>query len=105
MKLYISQPMRGRSKEEIQKERMSIIGHVAEDHLPKGEELIVIDNFFQEGYTSPLMYLGKSIETMAQADTAFFAKGWEEARGCRIENAVALEYGLTVIEDYRKEQQ
>lgn len=30
----------------------------------------------------------------------YFAKGWEDARGCRIENQCAIEYGIEVIEDY-----
>ena len=28
------------------------------------------------------------------------AKGWEDARGCRIENTCAIEYDIDVIEDY-----
>jgi hypothetical protein len=39
---------------------------------------------------------------LASADVAYFAKGWEEARGCRIENICAIEYGIDVIEDYRE---
>lgn len=35
---------------------------------------------------------------MAKADVVVFAKGWEAARGCRIEHAVAEEYGLTIFE-------
>ncbi|RHU77980.1 DUF2829 domain-containing protein [Butyribacter intestini] len=37
---------------------------------------------------------------MADADVAYFAKGWESARGCRIENQCAIEYGIDTIEDY-----
>lgn len=40
----------------------------------------------------------------ATADVAYFAKGWDEARGCKIENTCAIEYGITVIEDYEKEE-
>ena len=50
---------------------------------------------------NPLWFLGKSIQLLSEADVAYFAKGWEEARGCRSENACALEYGIElIIEDY-----
>ena len=44
--------------------------------------------------------LAKSLELLADADVAYFAKGWESARGCRIENQCAIEYGIDTIEDY-----
>ena len=48
-------------------------------------------------------FLGKSLELLSTADIAYFAKGWENARGCRIENTCAIEYGITVIEDYTED--
>lgn len=62
----------------------------------------VIDSFFQEAPADakPLWYLAKSLELLATADVAYFAPGWENARGCRIENTCAVEYGIDVIEDY-----
>ena len=99
MKLFISQPMRGKTDEEILATRQKAIAS-AERHL--GEKVEVIDSFFQNAPVdaSPLWYLAKSIELLAAADVAYFAKGWEEARGCRIENTCAIEYGIDVIEDY-----
>lgn len=98
-KLFISQPMRGKTDEEILAEREKAIAS-AEKHL--GEKVEVIDSFFQNApaEAKPLWYLGKSLELLSTADVAYFAKGWEEARGCRIENTCAIEYGITVIEDY-----
>lgn len=46
-----------------------------------------------------MKYLAKSLELLADADVAYFAKGWESARGCRIENQCAIEYGIDTIED------
>lgn len=65
----------------------------------------VIDSFFQEAPVDakPLWFLGKSLELLAGADIAYFAKGWQEARGCKIENTCAIEYGIPVIEDYTAE--
>ena len=98
-KLFISQPMRGKTDEEILKEREKAVAS-AEKHL--GEKVEVIDSFFQNApaEAKPLWFLGKSLELLSTADVAYFAHGWENARGCRIENTCAIEYGITVIEDY-----
>ena len=98
-KLFISQPMKGKSDEDILAERQKAIKS-AEEKI--GE---VIDSFFQEAPVDakPLWFLGKSLELLAGADIAYFAKGWQEARGCKIENTCAIEYGIPVIEDYTAE--
>ena len=97
-KLFISQPMRGKTDEEIKVERAKAI-QSAEEVI--GEPIEVIDSFFQEAPVDakPLWFLGKSLELLAGADIAYFAKGWQEARGCRIENTCAIEYGILLIED------
>ena len=98
-KLFISQPMRGKTDEEILAERKKAI-ESAERNLREPVE--VIDSFFQNAPVDarPLWFLGKSLELLSTADIAYFAKGWEDARGCRIENQCAIEYGIEVIEDY-----
>lgn len=98
-KLFISQPMRGKTDEEILAERKKAI-ESAERNL--GEPVEVIDSFFQNAPADarPLWFLGKSLELLSTADIAYFAKGWEDARGCRIENQCAIEYGIEVIEYY-----
>lgn len=98
-KLFISQPMRGKTDEEILAERKKAI-ESAERNL--GEPVEVIDSFFQNAPADarPLWFLGKSLELLSTADIAYFAKGWEDARGRRIENQCAIEYGIEVIEDY-----
>nr|DAO64508.1 MAG TPA: protein of unknown function (DUF1937) [Bacteriophage sp.] len=101
-KLFISQPMKGKTDEEILAERRKAI-RSAERQL--GEPIEVIDSFFQSAPADakPLWFLGKSLELLAGADIAYFAKGWQEARGCKIENICAIEYGIAVIEDYTAE--
>lgn len=101
-KLFISQPMKGKTDEEILTERRKAI-RSAERQL--GEAIEVIDSFFQSAPADakPLWFLGKSLELLAGADIAYFAKGWQEARGCKIENICAIEYGIAVIEDYTTE--
>ena len=99
-KLFISQPMKGKSDEEILKERENAI-KIAEKLL--GEPVEIIDSFFQSAPADarPLWFIGKSLELLSTADIAYFAKGWEKARGCKIENTCAIEYGITVLEDYK----
>ena len=99
-KLFISQPMKDKTDEEILKEREVAI-EKAKNVL--GEEVEVIDSFFQSAPVDakPLWFLGKSLELLADADIAYFAKGWEDARGCVIEHECAVRYGIKSIVDYK----
>lgn len=102
-KLFISQPMKGKSLMKIFWQNCKKAIKSAEQKI--GEPVEVIDSFFQEAPVDakPLWFLGKSLELLAGADIAYFAKGWQEARGCKIENTCAIEYGIPVIEDYTTE--
>lgn len=100
-KLFISQPMRNKTNEEILKERELAI-QKAKEQL--GEDVEVIDSFFQDREEpanvkrSGVYWLGRSLELLSTADVAYFAPGWEEARGCIIEHEVAKEYSIDRIE-------
>lgn len=98
MKLFISQPMRGKTDEEILKERQRAVEKVQSQ---VGEKVEVIDSFFQSAPVNakPLWFLGKSLELMSDADVVYFVKGWKDFRGCKIENICAREYGIEVIEE------
>jgi hypothetical protein len=98
-KLFISQPMRGLTDEEILKKREEI-RLKAEKTI--GEPVELIDSFFEDFKPTgniPVAYLGKSISLMAEADVAYFGEGWKEARGCKIEHEVAVQYNIDRIED------
>nr|DAQ33250.1 MAG TPA: N-deoxyribosyltransferase [Caudoviricetes sp.] len=96
-KLFISQPMNGKSDEQILKEREEA---VREAKIVCGEEVELIDSFFQSAPADarPLWFLGKSLELLSTADVAYFAPGWKDARGCKIEHLCAVEYGIDRIE-------
>lgn len=100
-KLFISQPMKDKTDAEILAVREQAI-QSAKNLL--GEDVEVIDSFFQDAPhdAKPLWFLAKSLELLATADVVYFAKDWEKYRGCRIENTCAVEYGITVIEDYKQ---
>lgn len=97
-KLFISQPMRGKTDKEILAVREKVIKS-AEKML--GEPVEVIDSFFQSAPADarPLWFLGKSLELLSTADVAYFAEGWNEFRGCRIEHTCAVEYNIDRIEE------
>ena len=101
LKIFISQPMMGKSDELIAAERKLIIERVKSMY---GNDVEILDSFFNDYNTShikhpPVAFLGKSLEVLAQADVAFFSSGWKSARGCRIEYDVARLYGIRVTGD------
>lgn len=96
-KIFISQPMNGKTESEILAERK-----IAEEivRIFLGEEIEVIDSFIKDAPTDakPLWYLGESLKLLSDADIAVFTKDWQNARGCRIEHICAKEYGIEIIE-------
>lgn len=95
-RLFVSQPMKGKSDDEILEEREKAI-NMAEKIL--GEPVDVIDSFFANAPVNarPLWFLAKSLELLSTADIAYFAEGWTNARGCRVEHLCAIEYGIDII--------
>lgn len=95
-KLFISQPMNGKSNEEIEEVRQKAISTASKK---LGEDVEVIGSFFKDAPhdAKPLWFLGKSLELLSTADVAYFANGWRQARGCRIEYQCATEYGIETI--------
>ena len=93
-KLMISQPMNGKTNERIRKERKIIVKEL------ENEGLEVIDTIIDEeppkNIDEAIYYLSKSIEFIGKVDCVYFMKGWEKARGCKIEHEVAVEYGKEV---------
>lgn len=95
-KLFISQPMNGKSKDEIINERKHAIA-IVKNIL--GEDVEELDTYFDDfpENAKPLEYLARSLEYLAKADIAYFAPGWQNARGCRIEHTCAIAYGIPTI--------
>ena len=96
-KLFISQPMKGKTNEEIEAERTKAI-EAAKEAL--NDDVEVIDSFFKDAPVDarPLWFLGKSFELLSTADVAYFAKDWDKYRGCKLEHTAAQEYGIKVID-------
>lgn len=96
-KLFISQPMRDKTDEEIKTERAEIVKRVTE----RFGEVEVIDSFFTEDapkeVNSGLWWLGKSLELLSTANCVYFAEGWQNYRGCKIEHECAVQYGIDIV--------
>lgn len=103
MKAMLSQPMAGKTDEEIIATREKAVAALK----AKGYE-IVNTLFTDEWYSNesmkergvvqiPLCFLAKSLENMSLCHAAYFCKGWEKARGCRIEHDAAVAYGLDIL--------
>ena len=102
-KAMLSQPMGGKTNAEIVSARDRAIRVLREN----GYE-IVNTLFTDEWYSKekmeergvvqiPLCFLAKSLENMSLCHAAYFCKGWENARGCRIEHEAAKAYGLEIL--------
>ena len=80
MNVFISQPMAGKSTDEIKQERERIKRQLK---LIYTEPCNIVDSFMEgkvDGKT-PLWCLGESIKYLSEADLAVFSKGWEKSRG------------------------
>ena len=102
-KAMLSQPMAGKTKEEIVVTRERAIQALE----AKGFQ-IINTLFTDEWYSKesmkergvvqiPICFLAKSLENMCLCHTVYFCKGWEYARGCKIEHEVAKAYGVEII--------
>lgn len=98
-KVFISQPMQGKSKEEILAERKKIEQAV---HL-RFDDYEILDSFFDDFHetrkakNASLCFLGRSIQLMSFADVVVFAEGWEHARGCSVEYMAAKAYEIDIL--------
>lgn len=102
-KAMLSQPMAGKTDEEIAATREKAIAAL------KARGYDVVNTLFTDEWYSkekmeergvvqiPLCFLAKSLENMSLCHAAYFCNGWEKARGCKIEHDAAVAYGLEII--------
>lgn len=103
LKAMLSQPMAGKTEAEIKMTRERAIAAL------KAKGFEIVNTLFTDEWYSPeamaergvvqipLCFLAKSLENMSLCHAAYFCKGWEDARGCRIEHEAAKAYGLTIL--------
>lgn len=109
-KAMISQPMKDKSVREILEEREKAVRYLAET----GHD--VLNSLFTDEWDNesaetrgvsniPIYFLAKSLDIMSLCQVAYFCKGWEKARGCKIEHEVAKSYGLKIIYEDMEEKE
>lgn len=102
-KAMLSQPMAGKTEEEIVATREKAISALKARGFEIVNTLFTDEWYSKESMTArgvvqiPLCFLAKSLENMSFCHAAYFCKGWEKARGCRIEHEAAKAYGLEII--------
>jgi hypothetical protein len=95
-KVFISQPMRGKTNGQILAERDEAINAVR-FYLAESQAEI-IDTFFKDFNGNRLEFLGKSImEGLAKADVAVFVGDWQNYDGCRCEHFIAAQYKIPCL--------
>ena len=99
-KIMISQPMNGFTDEQIVETRNRFLAFAEKENFE------VVNTYFQDEWYSkdamtergvvqiPLCFLAKAIENMSLCDIVYFARGWEDARGCKIEHEIAKQYEI-----------
>ena len=103
MKAMLSQPMAGKTEQEIIETRERAITALKENGYEIVNTLFTDDWYSKKAMEArgvvqiPLCFLAKSLENMSLCHAAYFCKGWENARGCRIEHEAAKAYGLKII--------
>lgn len=102
-KAMLSQPMAGKTEEEIIATREKAIAALEARGYTVVNTLFTDEWYQKEAMEArgvvqiPLCFLAKSLENMSLCHAAYFCKGWENARGCRIEHEAAKAYGLEII--------
>ena len=102
-KLFISQPMRDKTKQEILNERQALID-LATVKL-NGEVFEVIDSYITDfpedepiKHTS-VWYLGMSLVKLSEADFVIFGDGWQDTPGCLLEHKTCELYNIPILSD------
>lgn len=102
-KAMLSQPMAGKTDTEIVATRERAIQVLESMGCEVVNTLFTDEWYSKESMGSrgvvniPMCFLAKSLENMSKCHVAYFCKGWENARGCRIEHETAKAYGMEII--------
>ncbi len=106
--IFISQPMTGKSEEEILATRQEAIDKIHQLASEKDIQVRIIDSYiddatrkhFEEHVSDDInwdiYWLSQSLQKLALADTIWLCDGWEHSKGCNIELKCAIQYGLDI---------
>lgn len=105
--LFISLPMHGKTKKEIEQRLLDISRvaiHLACEKFGWDEKEVwwissVDDQIdkHSEVKDERLLYLGGAIKLLANVDAVYFDEGWDQSEGCRIEFCVCQGYCIPFV--------
>ena len=105
MKIFVSQPMNGKTKEEIEQVYQQAAADIRRRIAPMTNDPIeilstrnyILPRQLQQGRNERIAYLSHSVQVMSMADVVYFCEGAETSPGCASEHAIAKIYGLTIM--------
>ena len=107
--IFISQPMTGKSEEEILATRQKEIEKIHQLFDADGVEINIIASYiddatrkhFKEHVSDDInwdiFWLSQSLERLAMADMIWLCDGWEYSKGCNVELECAMQYGISIV--------
>ena len=107
--IFISQPMSGKSEEEILATRQKEIDKIHQLFDADGVEINIIASYiddatrkhFKEHVSDDInwdiFWLSQSLERLAMADMIWLCDGWEYSKGCNVELECAMQYGISIV--------
>ena len=107
--IFISQPMSGKSEEEILATRQKEIEKIHQFFDADGVEINIIASYIDDATRKcfeehigddinwDIHWLSQSLKMLATADMIWLCDGWEYSNGCNIELECAIRYGLCIV--------
>ena len=107
--IFISQPMTGKSEEEILATRQKAIDKIHQLASKDSEQVNIIDSYIDDATRNEfqgrmgdainwdIYWLSQSLQKLALADTIWLCDGWEYSKGCNVELECAISYGLDIV--------
>jgi len=103
--VMVSQPLSGKTKEEIIDTRnlaiLDFFHHINRKWNTNKYKIVIVDNLQfdrrptpEEGELNHFDYLSTDIKLMKDIDYIIFAYGWQNSKGCNIEYQMAKTYGI-----------
>ena len=96
MKIFISQPITGKSNSEIFATRKNIVSKL---HTKYPDATIINSIILGGNDTNDIKYLGLTLNLMSDADLIVMAKDRANSKGCQVEQYVATIYNKEIIDE------
>lgn len=99
-KVFLSLPMSGKTNNDIMDQMKEMKEQFTKDYPDIDAEFV--DNFIQDlsygSYKNPaVVFLAEAIRKLADCDYIYLGKGFENARGCLVEDYISAHYGIERI--------